>query len=125
MKTEYKRDMNHNYLILYGEEEINTDSYQVRMLVGNIIPSLLKCRIQGMDGKFMVYFDITSRQALNRLYEEKKGDRRSETHFRRIRKGDGRYRRVSDESGTAGTGTGIHLYRYGRGAGLFLPDAWI
>lgn len=37
MKTEYKRDMNHNYLILYGEEEINTDSYQVRMLVGNII----------------------------------------------------------------------------------------
>lgn len=42
MKTEYKRDMNHNYLILYGEEEINTDSYQVRMLVGNIIPSLLK-----------------------------------------------------------------------------------
>ena len=70
MKTEYKRDMNHNYLILYGEEEINTDSYQVRMLVGNIIPSLLKCRIQGMDGKFMVYFDITSRQALNRLYEE-------------------------------------------------------
>lgn len=72
MKTEYKRDMNHNYLILYGEEEINTDSYQVRMLVGNIIPSLLKCRIQGMDGRFMVYFDITSRQALSRLYEEKK-----------------------------------------------------
>lgn len=82
MKTEYKRDMNHNYLILYGEEEINTDSYQVRMLVGNIIPSLLKCRIQGMDGKFMVYFDITSRQALNRLYEEKKmGDRRSGDAF--------------------------------------------
>ena len=63
MRTEYKRDMNHNYLIVYGENEINTDSYQVRMLVGNIIPSLLKCRIQGMDGKVMVYFDITSRQA--------------------------------------------------------------
>ena len=42
MRTEYKRDMNHNYLILYGEKDINTDSYQVRMLVGNIIPSLLK-----------------------------------------------------------------------------------
>ena len=72
MRTEYKRDMNHNYLILYGEEEINTDSYQVRMLVGNVIPSLLKCRIQGMDGRFLVYFDITSKQALNVLYEEKK-----------------------------------------------------
>ena len=72
MRTEYKRDMNHNYLILYGEDEINTDSYQVRMLVGNVIPSLLKCRIQGMDGRFLVYFDITSKQALSVLYEEKK-----------------------------------------------------
>ena len=72
MRTEYKRDMNHNYLIVYGENEINTDSYQVRMLVGNIIPSLLKCRIQGMDGRFFIYFDITSKQAVNVLYEEKK-----------------------------------------------------
>ena len=24
MRTEYKRDMNHNYLIVYGENEINT-----------------------------------------------------------------------------------------------------
>ena len=72
MKAEYKRDMNHNYLILYGEKDINTDSYQVRMLVGNIIPSLLKCRIQGGDGKFMMYFDITSKQAVSTLYEEKK-----------------------------------------------------
>ena len=72
MRAEYKRDMNHNYLILYGENEINTDSYQVRMLVGNVIPSLLKCRIQGMDGRFLVYFDITSKQALSVLYEEKK-----------------------------------------------------
>ena len=72
MKAEYKRDMNHNYLILYGEKDINTDSYQVRMLVGNVIPSLLKCRIQGVDGKFMMYFDITSKQAVSTLYEEKK-----------------------------------------------------
>ena len=72
MRTEYKRDMNHNYLIVYGENEINTDSYQVRMLAGNVIPSLLKCRIQGMDGIFLIYFDITSKQAVNVLYEEKK-----------------------------------------------------
>ena len=64
--------MNHNYLIVYGENEINTDSYQVRMLAGNVIPSLLKCRIQGMDGRFLIYFDITSKQAVNVLYEEKK-----------------------------------------------------
>ena len=72
MRSEYKRDMNHNYLILYGEDEINTDSYQVRMLVGNVVPTILKCRIQGMDGKFRVYFDITSKQVLSALYEQRK-----------------------------------------------------
>ena len=36
MKAEYKRDMNHNYLILYQEEPVDTASYQVRMLVGNV-----------------------------------------------------------------------------------------
>ena len=72
MRAEYKRDMNHNYLILYGEDEINTDAYQVRMLVGNVIPSVLKCRIQGMDGRFLIYFDITSKQAVSTLYEDKK-----------------------------------------------------
>ena len=72
MRTEYKRDMNHNYLVIHGENEINTDSYQVRMLAGNVIPSLLKCRIQGMDGRFLFYFDITSKQAVSALYDEKK-----------------------------------------------------
>lgn len=32
MRAEYKRDMNHNFLILYEDEEIDTSSYQVRML---------------------------------------------------------------------------------------------
>ena len=53
MKSEYKRDMNHNYLILTGEEAIDTNSYQVRMIVANAVPDLLQCRIQGIDGKFM------------------------------------------------------------------------
>lgn len=72
MRTEYKRDVNHNYLVLYGEREIDTASYQVRMLAGNILPSVLKCRIQQVDGEMLFYYDITSRQALSSLYEEKK-----------------------------------------------------
>lgn len=72
MKSEYKRDMNHNYLVLHGDEEIDTSAYQVRMLVGNVIPSFLKCRIQGLDGKFSVYYDITSRQSLVTFYENRK-----------------------------------------------------
>ena len=63
MKAEYKRDLSGNYLVLYEEEEPDTSSYQMRMLVGNTIPSVLKCRVQGVDGQFMVCFDITSKQA--------------------------------------------------------------
>ena len=44
MKAEYKRDLSGNYLVLYEEEEPDTSSYQMRMLVGNTIPSVLKCR---------------------------------------------------------------------------------
>lgn len=72
MKAEYKRDMNHNYLILYQDEPVDTASYQVRMLAGNVIPSVLKCRMQGVDGQLMVYYDITSRQPLSSLFEDKK-----------------------------------------------------
>ena len=72
MKSEYKRDMNHNYLILTGEDAIDTNSYQVRMIVANAVPDLLQCRIQGIDGKFMVYYDVTSRHSMTALFEEKK-----------------------------------------------------
>ena len=72
MKAEYKRDINGNYLVLYENEEPDTSFYQMRMLVGNTIPSILKCRVQGVDGQFMVCFDITSKQSVASLYEEKK-----------------------------------------------------
>ena len=72
MRSEYKRDMNHIYLILTGEDTINTDSYQVRMIVANVVPDLLQCRIQGIDGKFMVYYDVTSRHSMTTLFENRK-----------------------------------------------------
>lgn len=72
MRAEYKRDMNRNYLVLEEECEINTASYQVRMLVGNSVPSLLKCHLQGMDGKVLFCYDITSRQAVSALFVKQK-----------------------------------------------------
>ena len=71
MRTEYKRDINHNYMILHGNQSIDTSSYQVRMLTGNVIPSILKCRIQGLNGEFLFYYEITSKQSLASLYEQK------------------------------------------------------
>ena len=55
MFAEYKRDVSHNYLILHGDETINTTSYQVRILTGNTMSSILKCRMQGLDGTWLFY----------------------------------------------------------------------
>ena len=76
MYAEYKRDVSHNYLILREEEKVNTASYQVRMLAGNVIPSILKCRLQGLDGNLLFYYDITSRQSLASFYEQRKFHRK-------------------------------------------------
>ena len=76
MYAEYKRDVSHNYLILREDEKVNTASYQVRMLTGNVIPSILKCRIQGLDGNLLFYYDITSRQSLASFYEQRKFHRK-------------------------------------------------
>ena len=76
MYAEYKRDVSHNYLILREEEKVNTASYQVRMLTGNVIPSILKCRLQGLDGNLLFYYDITSRQSLASFYEQRKFHRK-------------------------------------------------
>lgn len=72
MHAEYKRDVSHNYLILHGEEKIDTASYQVRMLTGNTMSSILKCRMQGLDGKWLFYYDITSKQSVASFYEQRK-----------------------------------------------------
>ena len=71
MIAEYKRDMNHSYLILTGEKEIDTTTYPVRMLLGNTVPALLKCHLQGLDGKSLLYYEITSRQSLASFYENR------------------------------------------------------
>lgn len=72
MRTDYKRDMNHSYMVLQGIGQVDTSSYQIRMLAGNVIPKLLKCRLQGMDGKTIFSYEITSRQPLASLFENKK-----------------------------------------------------
>lgn len=72
MKAEYKRDINHNYLIFEDEKGIDRSSYQVRMLLGNVIPSILRCHLQNLDGKNFYSYEITSRQSVASYYEGRK-----------------------------------------------------
>lgn len=72
MRAEFKRDVSHNYLILQGDHPVDTSSYPVRMLAGNVIPCVLKCHLQNLDGTEFYYYDITSKQSIAVLYEDKK-----------------------------------------------------
>lgn len=72
MQADYKRDVNHSYLILYGPDEVNTSGYQTRMLLCNHFSGLLPCKIQAMDGQSLFYYEITSHQSFSERYEKKK-----------------------------------------------------
>ena len=73
LKAEYKRDLNHIYLIIRGIS-LETESYQVRMLAGNSVPSILNCRIVNVDSEYLLYFDITSKQKLTSYFEDRQLD---------------------------------------------------
>lgn len=69
MKTIYKRELDHNYLIL--EQKEFQDHYQVGMLVRNRIPGLLECSLSRMDETAVFYYEITSRQNLRLVLERR------------------------------------------------------
>lgn len=71
MNIEYRRDLNHNYMVLESPSEIDTGTYQVRMIISNDINGLLPCSIRGVDGKTLFCFEITSQQSLKTLYEHR------------------------------------------------------
>ncbi len=68
MKTEFKREMNRNYMVLHPEKEIG-GSYALRMLSENRIAGLLPFQEKRIDGETFLYFNITSRQSLARMME--------------------------------------------------------
>lgn len=68
MEISYRRDLNHNYMILESEK-ITGNEYPVRMIEQNNIPELLPLQLRKMNGKSYLYYEITSRQPLSQIYE--------------------------------------------------------
>ena len=68
MEVSYRRDLNHNYMILENEK-ITGNEYQVRMMEQNSIPELLPLQLRKKNGKSYLYYDITSRQPMTQIYE--------------------------------------------------------
>lgn len=70
MNPSYKRDMNHNYLILEPDERIFGNEYQIRMMSLNPIKGLLRCNMKRIDGNVYFYYEVTSKQSLERSFEK-------------------------------------------------------
>ena len=62
MKMDYRRDLQHNYLVVEAGEE--KENYITRMMTENQVQGLLGCECRRMDQKKLYYYDITSKISL-------------------------------------------------------------
>lgn len=62
MKMGYRRDLQHNYLVVETGEK--TENYITRMMTENQVQGLLGCECRRMDQKKLYYYDITSKISL-------------------------------------------------------------
>ena len=74
-KTEYRRDLQHSWMILSGGDVPDENAYAVRMITENRIDGLLPCRTAGIDGELQFYYDISSRHSLAAALETKPAGR--------------------------------------------------
>jgi len=75
MQASYKRDLNHNYLILSGDNEVDAEAYQVRLLMVNPPKRLLRCMMHTVDNQVLFYYEVTAKQSLASIYERNKINR--------------------------------------------------
>jgi hypothetical protein len=71
MEIEYKRDLNYNYLVLFPNEGLDIEQYQVKMVLKNQLRGFLGCKMYTVDGITKFYYEITSKQPLRVVYEKK------------------------------------------------------
>ncbi|HUM84656.1 MAG TPA: DUF6382 domain-containing protein [Lachnospiraceae bacterium] len=72
MDAEFKRDMNHSYMILKSREDMDMESYETRVILANNIAGILPCRLSYINEDTYFSYDITSRQSLPVLCESLK-----------------------------------------------------
>lgn len=68
MEARFKKDMNSSYLILECEEK---EQYEMQMVLCNKIKGLLECKRHTFNGQTEVYYNISSKQPLSRVFLKK------------------------------------------------------
>ena len=72
MDIEYRRDMNHNYMIVKEMGPDVPDDYETRVISTNRIPGRLICSMQYIDAEIWYSYDVTSLQKLTVFCESRK-----------------------------------------------------
>ena len=68
--AEYRRTLNHNYLVIRKSKEDDED-YELDMVMQNNIKGLLPIDIRMSEGNEYLYYEISSMQPLKRLYDHR------------------------------------------------------
>ena len=71
MEVKYYKDLRHNFLIIRNMDE-PVNGYQFRMITNNKIGGLLPCKERHINGELFLYYEITSKQSLLSLYENRR-----------------------------------------------------
>ena len=72
-KAEYKRSLNHNYMVIRKPDRLDAD-YQYSMVVQNDINGLLPMEERISEGTEYIYYEISSMQPIGRIYEHRELD---------------------------------------------------
>ena len=71
MNISYKRDMSHNYMVPDLTDDIREDDYRIHMLMENHIRGLLPCSLKKINCRSHFFYDITSRQSMEHIYDSR------------------------------------------------------
>ncbi len=80
MEVKYYKDFRHNFLVIRNTDEPE-NCYQFRMITNNKIQGLLPCRERHINGELFLYYEITSKQNLASIYENKRINMTFLKHF--------------------------------------------
>lgn len=69
LEPQYKRDLEHSYLVLPDESSLLKQTYLWEMIEENKITEFLKCKKHFFNGSTFLYYDISSKQSIKRVYE--------------------------------------------------------
>lgn len=72
MVREYRRDLQHCYLVMYSQLHNENTGYAKYMIVENEISGLLPCSYKRIDDHILYYYDITSHISLRERLNQKK-----------------------------------------------------